>query len=252
MKKERILKLIRLNGNDLPWINQPDTVVHLGNTIVNCSNFLSSDVCQKRARYNQRTNELNQEFHYATPETKCKLNTIYNMSFTGSSLWDLFSEEVSSLEKTYSKSIRIMWDIPVNTHIYIIEPISDQVHLKFVLLRRFLNFRRQIEQSSKTVLKFLFKICQNDSRSITGSNLRKIMLLCEKNSIESLEACDLTSLSYDPVPENEAWRIDVLKELLELRSENLNLPGFTSEEVKEMIDYLHIPLSYVVGVSNAF
>ena len=49
-----------------------------------------------------RNNELNKEFYFAHPETKVKINNIYNMSFSGSSLWDLSGNDVISLENTYN------------------------------------------------------------------------------------------------------------------------------------------------------
>ena len=70
------------------------------------------------------------------------------MSFNSSSLWDLFSDSMDSLEKTYNRSVRLIWDIPTVSHRYIIEPLSGGPHLKFVLLKRFLNFRSQVEKSS--------------------------------------------------------------------------------------------------------
>ena len=180
LRKNRILKPIKLNGNNLPWIDSPETVIHLGNTIENNGNFLSKDIKIKRAKYINRNNELNQEFYFADPETKMKINSIYNMSFSGSSLWDLFSDDVISLENTYNLSLKIMWDIPRETHRYFIEHLSEHRHIKFILLKRFLRFLKQIEKSSKSAIKSLLSICKNDCRSITGKNLRKIMLMCDK------------------------------------------------------------------------
>ena len=147
LKKERPLKPIKLNGNNLPWISSPDNVSHLGNTIDNSCNLVACDIMEKRARFIQRNNEINQEFHFVNPSTKFHLNKIYNMSFSGSPLWDLFSDEAVSLEKTYNKAIRIMWNIPLETHRYLIEPISNQSHLKFTLIQRFLGFKGQVERS---------------------------------------------------------------------------------------------------------
>ena len=53
----------------------------------------------KRALYINRVNELNQEFHYAHPLTKVKINNIFNTHFYGSQLWDLFSVEAIRLGK---------------------------------------------------------------------------------------------------------------------------------------------------------
>ena len=43
-----------------------------------------------------KVNERCQEFHYATPSTKIKINNCFNSSFYGSHLWDLFSIEAEN------------------------------------------------------------------------------------------------------------------------------------------------------------
>ena len=176
------------------------------------------------------------EDHFATPETKLQLNNIYNMSFTGSPLWDLFGDPMNSLEKTYNRAIRMIWDIPITSHRYLIEPLSEEAHLKFVFLKIFLNFKTQVYNSPKGNLKFLYSICSNDCRSTTGRNLRKIMLLCEKNSIYCLESNDLRNLQYFPVPKEEVWRLDLIKELIETRLHSTDIPGFSIEEINDLID----------------
>ena len=238
LKNNRILKPIKLNGNNLPWINSPETVIHLGNTIENCGNLLSRDVRIKRAKYINRNNELNQEFYFAHPESKIKINNIYNMSFSGSSLWDLFSNDVISLENSYNLSLKIMWDIPRETHRYFIEHLSDQKHIKFIFIKRFLRFIKQIEDSSKSAIKSLLSICKNDCRSITGKNLRQIMLMYDKESINSVEENEINSIEYFPTPVEEKWRIEMLKELLEARHSVMEIPGFSQAEITELIDHV--------------
>ena len=87
-------------------------------------------------------------------------------------------------------------------------------------------------------MKELFKICERDCRSVTGKNLRNIMLLCQKDNTETLTICDLKDLEYFKVPENEYWRVNVLKELLETRLENSAIPGFSQQEITEMIEFV--------------
>ena len=236
LKKKRNLEPIKLNGKNLPWIEFPDTVIHLGSTTDNGNLGMSSDIKIKRARYIQRNNELLQEFYFADPETKFHLNNIYNMSFSGSPLWDLFSEETDHLLKTYNKSLRIMWDIPLQSHKYMLEPLSGKTHLKFQLFKRFLNFKQQIFKSNKEVTKHVYNICQHDCGSVTGRNLRKIMLLCEKNSPSSLEASDLVSLQYDPLPQEEQWRIGLTKELIDIKLNRTEVPEFSIKEINDLLE----------------
>ena len=49
----------------------------------------------------------------------------------------------------------------------------------------------------------MFNICQYNANTVTGSNLRKIMLLCKKPSVNQIDSTDIDSLEYDPIPENE-------------------------------------------------
>ena len=84
-------------------------------------------------------------------------------------------------------------------------------------------------------MKYLFSICEKDCRSL---NLKNIMLLCEKDNIESISISDLKDLKYFPVPENESWRVNLLKELLDSRLENMEIPGFSQQELTNMIDFV--------------
>ena len=235
LKNKRNLDPIKLNDKNLPWIEFPETVLHLGTTIDNGNLGMSADILKKRATFIQRNNELLQEFSFADPETKVHLNNIYNMSFSGSPLWDLFSDETDKILKTYNKSLRIMWDIPMESHRYLLEPLSDQTHLKFLLFKRFLNFRQQIFKSDKTITKHIYSICENDCGSLTGRNLRRIMLLCDKNSPSSLEASDISSLQYFSLPQEEEWRIGMINELIDIRLNRVELPGFSKEEINDLL-----------------
>jgi len=182
-----------LDGNELPWWNDGK---HLGNTFENSLNGMKKDIEIKRAKYIQKNCELVQEFGFSHPISKCFVNQVYNCSFTGFQLWDLFSDSCESIEKTFNVSIRTMFNLPRETHRYLIEPLSDSRHIKFIFLKQYLQFRNQVFQSNKSTLISMFKICQNDPSSTTGSNMRKIMLLCDKTAIHDLVPSDINSLMY--------------------------------------------------------
>ena len=141
---------------------------HLGNLIDNEKSDMTRDLVQKRARYIQKNNQILQEFSFANPCIKYQLNSIYNMSFSGSPLWNLFSDAEDSLEKTFNISVRIMYSVPRDCHKYLIEPITEQPHLKFILIKRFLNFRKQVLDGPKTIVKNMFNICQYNSNTVTS------------------------------------------------------------------------------------
>ena len=132
-----------------------------------------------------------------------------------------------------------MFDLPRETHCYLLEPITETKHLKFDLLKRLVNFKDQLMKCDKIFLKTMFTICQNDSRSITGSNFRKMMLLCDKTSIGDTLVSDIDNLSYREIPQEESWRINVIKELIEIKTDPANLlPDFPIEEIDEILSFL--------------
>ena len=134
----------------------------------------------------------------------------------------------------------MMMNLPLETHKYLIEPLSEQTHLRFLLYKRFLSFRQKILNSSKEILKHVLHICENNCGSVTGSNLRRLMLLCNKDSIFDLNCSDIDNLCYMPIPYSELWRLNLLKELLETRQNDTYLEGFNVNEITEMIKHLCI------------
>jgi hypothetical protein len=67
--------------------------------------------------------------------------------------------------------------------------------LKFVLLERFLSFLNQIENSKKLVPKQMLNFIKHDVRSTTGYNLRNLLLLTDKNTIDELCKDDIRKLN---------------------------------------------------------
>ena len=90
------------------------------------------DIKIKAAKYIDKNNTINQEFYFAHPSTRLKVNTIYNSHFTGSQLWILGCREIEKLHSTYNKSIKIMFELPLATH------------LIKLLVKRFLSFIEKI------------------------------------------------------------------------------------------------------------
>ena len=69
-----------------------------------------------------------------------------------------------------------MYDIPRQTHKYFIEPLTQQKHLKSLLIRRFLGFITQIKKYPKDIVKVVLNTIKYGVASTTGSNLRNILL----------------------------------------------------------------------------
>ena len=161
---------------------------------------------------------------------------IYNTDFTGSPLWDFNSNSFESLCKTWNVSVRIMFDLPRTTHRYLLEPLTEKPHMKFTLMKRFLKFCDQLRSSKKSVLKSMVNMCETDTMTKTGNNLRTIMLLTNKNAVLEVKDSDLSSKIYKQIPEGEEWRVPLLNELIEARYNRDMLQEFSYEEIGDMID----------------
>ena len=135
----------------------------------------------KSAKYISKNIEINQEFHFSHPKTKIMVNKIWNTHFTGSPLWNLFSDGSQNIEVSYNKSIKHKMNLHYATHRSLIEPLSSQKQIKLVLIQGFVSFMDKIEKSALRMLKHE---AIKDVRSTTGTNFRGIMLLIGDMSIE--------------------------------------------------------------------
>ena len=133
---------------------------------------MDQDLLEKRAAYIAKNNEINQEFNYAHPRTKIWMNNVFNTSFYGAPLWDMFSKNFEKLEKSWNVSNRIMLALPRNTHRYFMEPLTETRHIIKSLWHRFLKFVDSIANGKKKVLRRMLDVVKYDTRSVTGRNLR--------------------------------------------------------------------------------
>ena len=235
LKHQRPLPNLKLCGNLLPWT---DKCQHLGTTITTKIDGCEEDMKVKNARYIGRNVELSQEFSFAHPSTKLKINNIYNSHFTSSPLWNLFGPGALKIESSFNRSVKMMLDLPVATHRYLIEPLTGQMHVKKVLISRFLGFMEKIASSNKKAIKMLMETSKKDVRSITGKNFRNIMLLVGKTSVDEVEKIDAENIEYHPIKSEDLWKVDVIREILEVKSRKLEIDDFNQDNLEEILTYL--------------
>ena len=178
---------------------------------------------------------MEQEFHFAHPTVKLNLNTIYNCHFSGSQVWNLFSQGARTLEGTYNRSVKIMAKLPYQTHGYFIEPIVEARHMKLKILKNYLSFIGQVRKSPKHVLRQMYGLASADVRTVTGQNLRNILLLTNKLHVDQLDPSLVNTLEYHKVEEQDVWRVNLVKEILDLQHGDLVLPDGWSEDELEMM-----------------
>ena len=232
--KQRELPRIMLCGNPLPWV---DRLLHLGNLVSNKLDGGQADMELKVARYIDRNCNINQEFRFAHPASKIALNSIYNCHFTGCQLWDLFSPGAEKFYGTYNRSIKVMAGLPYSTHRYLIEPLSEKMHMSRTLMRNFLSFIAELRKSSKPVLRQLYDLSKNDVLTTTGANLRNILLLTNLSNVDHLKPCIVDQISYKTIKKEDQWRVELIKELIDMKCGVKNLPEeMTMTEVEDILD----------------
>ena len=235
VKDKREIKHMILCGNKLPWV---DNIKHLGSLLTNDSDMMGSDTMQKRASYINRNNEFIQEFHFAHPISKVKINNSSNTSFYGCVLWDLFGKESLRLEKTWNVSMRKLLNLPRNAHRYLIEPISNTRHIISSLYSRFVRFIDKIISCNKSAILNLFHTIKHDCRSKTGSNLRKTMLRTGNDRVDDIRIKDINRIVYQDIPNGSDWRIEMVKEIGEYNFDHITLPGFDRCEMADMLNFV--------------
>ena len=107
-----------------------------------------------------------------------------------------------------------MLDLPWPTHRYLIEPLTGTPHISKVLVKRYLSFIEKIEKSEKSSLKQLLSLSRSDVRTVTGHNLRTIMLLAGKTKIDDLD--HNIAIDYHPIEGRNKWKVNLIQELIEV------------------------------------
>ena len=87
-------------------------------------------------------------------------------------------------------------------------------------------------------MRLLARLFEKDGRTVMGRTLNSLCRECKLEDIEHLTANLVKKKSeYFRAPDNEQWRLRLVPELLQLRSENMKLQGFTSNEIEDMIHF---------------
>ena len=104
-------------------------------------------------------------------------------------------------------------------------------------MKRYLSFIQKIKQSSKVALNQLLDIVMRDVRMTTGANLRFIMILTGLNRVEDLQPGKV-DFEYHKVEKNDEWKVGFVKELVNIKQEELTVAGMSLEELEEILEYI--------------
>jgi hypothetical protein len=228
-KNQEQLSHIRLNGDPLPWKTK---VNHLGYTLTSdCSS--SCDVMEKRASFISRVYSLNQEFSFAKPEIKLQMCRLYNTALYGSNCWEFASEQVEKFARTWNVNLRIMFDLPFDTHCWIVEELSGGKHFLQMIFSRFVKYLKVLKNNKRLFIRNLFDIVSGDAQSPTGSNVKQII---RKTGLDPRYAAQHKYSNWRVYPPADDWTVPLLTSLLEIRCENWQVNFDTEEEMEPFED----------------
>ena len=131
-----------------------------------------------------------------------------------------------------------MLGIPQNTHCFFIEHLTEIQHIKFSLLKRFVNFVNSIESSKKSVMRNILETVKQDCRTRTGRDLRKLMLVLEKRNVDEISKVALKNQIYDSIPSGHGWEVCIAKELLQIKNNELETEYLNSAELDEILHHI--------------
>ena len=126
------------------------------------------------------------------------------------------------MEATFNRNIKITFDLPYPTHRNILPVLSNVKPLRVMLAKRLLSFTERIKKSDKKVLRSTLSVVECDARTVTGRNLRSLLQLCNKSTVQQLTPSDMDTVSYYGEP--DTWRIVTIREILEARAGKIELP----------------------------
>ena len=100
----------------------------------------------------------------------------------------------------WNTAIRILFYASRNTHRYLIESISQCLHVKTMLASRCVSFYETIEASSKLCIRLLSNLCKKKLNTVLGRNLFSIANDCSVNLFDLSKMLVKKQMKYFDVP----------------------------------------------------
>ena len=222
---------LQLYDKPLPFV---ETWPHLGHTI----SVDETPTADMELRCNQligKFHNITQELGTQQPSVYMTLINVYLLSLYGSSLWDLGAVVTDRVNKTWNSLIRQVFDLPRDTHRFMLNSASGVKHLKIRLLNRFKNFYKQLKNSDRPEVRHLLRAQEKDQRSVFGRNCTLVCNLT--NSLSVLDA-DINSVLVDSPPVGEEWKCGMLDELLSVQRGHGTVEHFTQQELDELRNFI--------------
>ena len=184
-------------------------------------NSMKKDITLQRGKFIGKINSLMQELHFASSVVLVKLLNTYTTSFYGSPLWDPLSPECERLYKSWNVAIRRIFNADRQTHRYLIEPMSQCIHPKVMLLSRLVGFHKNLRNCPKFSIRYLCLITEKDHSTVFGRTLYFILKECDlhENEFDKLSPGSVKKhIVYKKIPEDQLGRVPIMSEIMSIRN----------------------------------
>ena len=226
---------LKLNGVDLPWVASAG---HLGHVLhQDCT--MDQDSKVKRAKFIDKTCELRETFSFAHPEIVIKAAQVYASDAYGFMLYDLTSNTSESFFSCWNTFVKLAWNVPRSTYTFVVDNLlaSHFSSLKKQILSRYTTFFQSLFTSASKEVRHLVRIVSRDAKSTVYKNVKFIENICGLSPWDHPKLKILESFPKARVPDNNEWRLPMLKKMLEIRLEKDSSMENT-DDLSKMIDSL--------------
>ena len=128
-------------------------------------------------------------------------------------------------------NLRIFYDLPRESHCWIVEELSGGKHFLQMIYSRFTKYLSVLKLNKRAFIRTLYGIASGDVRSPTGSNVRKIFL---NSGLDPRQESKHKFSDWRAYPPADSWTVPLLTSLMELRAEFWQV-NF-EEEMEPMVD----------------
>ena len=226
-------KAIQVNGNNVTWATNAK---HLGNVVDHKLSDLS-DINAKKGYFIASVNWFVGHFRGKVPiDCYIRVFQSYCSTHYGSTLWALHDQGFNNFCVTWNKGVRRILNVSYMTHTALLGQLINTCHISIQLVKRFCKFVDLMLTSRNAIVRHFVRRAINSAQSPIGRNIavirhRYAIYVLDINVNHVLRQC----LFSQPELTGIAWCI---LELLRVSNNEIDLPGFTKNDVNNMINAL--------------
>ena len=220
---------VQLNNQNLKWVNEID---HLGN-MLDRNLKDSHDVLIKQQTFFSQVNIMVSDFGTVNCKIGAELFNKYCNSFYGSQAWDLRSDSVACLYRSWNKGIRRVLGLPYNSHCFLLPLLINAPPLKVQFMKRFVKMCCTMYKSVCKSVKLIFDVCLENATSLIRRNL---FMVCQYFNVNINDVFNTGCHILDCERKEDECRVaEFVRELLYVRDNIVNLEGMERDEIEVMI-----------------